>query len=74
MQTESDSAEELQSTIAGELADPVWPASLLNELLLQIHLRFKATPELAGTLLKITNSWATLVPHKVRAEPISYWV
>lgn len=36
-----ESVDELKSIIAGELSDPVWPASLLNDILLTLHARFK---------------------------------
>ena len=41
LQSPYESFDELKSIIAGELSDPSWPASLLNEILLTLHARFK---------------------------------
>lgn len=41
MQNPHESLEELQSIIACELSDPAWPSSLLNDILLTLHARFK---------------------------------
>lgn len=41
MQSPYESFDELGSIIASELSDPVWPAALLNDILLTLHARFK---------------------------------
>lgn len=41
MQSPYDSFDELKSIIASELSDPAWPATLLNDVLLTLHARFK---------------------------------
>lgn len=41
MQSPHDSFDELKSIIASELSDPAWPATLLNDVLLTLHARFK---------------------------------
>lgn len=41
MQSPYESFDELKSIIASELSDPSWPASLLNDILLTLHARFK---------------------------------
>ena len=41
MQNPHESFEELKSIIACELSDPAWPSSLLNDVLLTLHARFK---------------------------------
>ncbi|XP_027340182.1 uncharacterized protein LOC113853777 isoform X2 [Abrus precatorius] len=56
-----------RDTIA-ELSDPAWPAALLNDVLLTLHARFKASPDMAVTLLQIARIFATKVPGKVDAD------
>ncbi|GBG71889.1 hypothetical protein CBR_g10825 [Chara braunii] len=74
MQSADESADELKETIAGELTDPSWPASLLNDLLVTLHLRFKATPSMAAMLLDVAGLWVTLVPAKVDTDVLqSLW-
>ncbi|KAG6676305.1 hypothetical protein I3842_15G145100 [Carya illinoinensis] len=51
MQSPHDSFDELESIIASELSDPAWPATLLNDILLTLHARFKATPDMAVTIV-----------------------
>ncbi|KAG6554798.1 hypothetical protein Mapa_003818 [Marchantia paleacea] len=63
-----ESVDELKSIIAGELADPAWPASLLNDIVLTLHARFKATPEMAVILLDISRLFATKVPGKIDSD------
>lgn len=41
MQSPHESLDELKSIIASELSDPAWPATLLNDILLTLHARFK---------------------------------
>ncbi len=41
MQSPYDSVDELKAIITGELADSSWPASLLNDIVLTLHARFK---------------------------------
>lgn len=41
MQSPYESFDELESIIASELSDPSWPATLLNDILLTLHARFK---------------------------------
>lgn len=41
MQNPHESFEELGAIIASELSDPAWPSSLLNDILLTLHARFK---------------------------------
>ncbi|CAB4286457.1 unnamed protein product [Prunus armeniaca] len=41
MQSPHDSFDQLESIIASELSDPAWPATLLNDILLTLHARFK---------------------------------
>ncbi|XP_022926171.1 uncharacterized protein LOC111433357 isoform X1 [Cucurbita moschata] len=68
MQSPHDSFDELESMIASELSDPAWPAALLNDILLTLHARFKATPDMAVTLLQIARIFATKVPGKIDAD------
>ncbi|PON88480.1 ATPase, V1 complex, subunit H [Trema orientale] len=68
MQSPHDSFDELKSIIASELSDPAWPATLLNDVLLTLHARFKATPDMAVTLLEIARIFATKVPGKIDAD------
>ncbi|KAI4353006.1 hypothetical protein L6164_007205 [Bauhinia variegata] len=68
MQSPIDSFDELESIIASELSDPAWPAALLNDILLTLHARFKASPDMAVTLLEIARIFATKVPGKVDAD------
>ncbi|KAI5557818.1 hypothetical protein BDE02_18G129100 [Populus trichocarpa] len=68
MQLPHESFEELESIIASELSDPSWPATLLNDVLLTLHARFKATPDMAVTLLEIARIFATKVPGKIDAD------
>lgn len=41
MQNPHESFDELKFMIACELSDPTWPSTLLNEVLLTLHARFK---------------------------------
>lgn len=68
MQNPHESFDELRATIASELSDPAWPAALLNDILLTLHARFKATPAMAVTLLEIARIFATKVPGKIDAD------
>ncbi|GMJ13209.1 TPLATE-associated SH3 domain containing protein [Hibiscus trionum] len=68
MQSPHDSFDELKSIIASELSDPAWPATLLNDVLLTLHARFKATPDMAITLLELARIFATKVPGKIDAD------
>ncbi|XP_074591395.1 uncharacterized protein LOC141847287 isoform X1 [Curcuma longa] len=68
MQNPHESFEELGSIIASELSDPAWPSSQLNDILLTLHARFKATPGMAVTLLEIARIFATKVPGKIDAD------
>ncbi|KAJ4958221.1 hypothetical protein NE237_025332 [Protea cynaroides] len=68
MQSPYESFEELKSIIASELSDPAWPSTLLNDVLLTLHARFKATPDMAVTLLEIARIFATKVPGKIDAD------
>ncbi|KAL1568103.1 hypothetical protein AAHA92_03507 [Salvia divinorum] len=68
MQSPYESFDELESIIASELSDPSWPATLLNDILLTLHARFKATPDMAVTLLEIARVFATKVPGKIDAD------
>ncbi|CAN1293518.1 TSET complex member tstB [Linum perenne] len=68
MQLPYESLDELASIIASELSDPAWPAALLNDILLTLHARFKATPDMAVTLLEIARIFATKVPGKIDAD------
>ncbi|XP_077225720.1 SH3 domain-containing protein isoform X3 [Tasmannia lanceolata] len=68
MQSPHESFEELESIIACELSDPAWPPTLLNDILLTLHARFKATPDMAVTLLEIARIFATKVPGKIDAD------
>ncbi|XP_028805140.1 TSET complex member tstB [Neltuma alba] len=68
MQSPYDSFDELESIIASELSDPAWSAALLNDILLTLHARFKASPDMAVTLLEIARIFATKVPGKVDAD------
>ncbi|GMG99264.1 hypothetical protein Nepgr_001104 [Nepenthes gracilis] len=68
MQSPHESFDELKSIIASELSDPTWPAALLNDILLTLHARFKATPDMAVTLLEIARIFATKVPGKIDAD------
>ncbi|KAH7668008.1 Armadillo-like helical-containing protein [Dioscorea alata] len=68
MQNPHESFEELKDIIACELSDPAWPSALLNEVLLTLHARFKATPGMAVTLLEIARIFATKAPGKIDAD------
>ncbi|ONK62002.1 uncharacterized protein A4U43_C08F35790 [Asparagus officinalis] len=68
MQNPHESFEELGAIIASELSDPAWPSALLNDILLTLHARFKATPAMAVTLLEIARIFATKVPGKIDAD------
>ncbi|KAL1096928.1 hypothetical protein V6Z11_D05G000400 [Gossypium hirsutum] len=68
MQSPHESFDELKSIIASELSDPAWPATLLNDILLTLHARFKATPDMAVTLLELARIFATKVPGKIDAD------
>ncbi|CAN0901327.1 TSET complex member tstB [Linum grandiflorum] len=68
MQLPYESLDELESIIVSELSDPAWPAALLNDILLTLHARFKATPDMAVTLLEIARIFATKVPGKIDAD------
>ncbi|KAH7351861.1 hypothetical protein KP509_19G017700 [Ceratopteris richardii] len=68
MQSPHESFDELKAIIAGELSDPSWPASLLNEILLTLHARFKATPDMAVILLELATLFATKVPGKIDSD------
>ncbi|XP_022731492.1 uncharacterized protein LOC111286003 isoform X3 [Durio zibethinus] len=68
MQSPHESFDELKSIIASELSDPTWPATLLNDVLLTLHARFKATPDMAVTLLELARIFATKVPGKIDAD------
>lgn len=68
MQSPYESFDEIKSIIASELSDPAWPAALLNDVLLTLHARFKATPDMAVTLLEIARIFATKVPGKIDAD------
>ncbi|GKV00397.1 hypothetical protein SLEP1_g13090 [Rubroshorea leprosula] len=68
MQSPYESFDELKSIIASELSDPAWPATLLNDVLITLHARFKATPDMAVTLLEIARIFATKVPGKIDAD------
>lgn len=68
MQSPHESFDELGSIIASELSDPSWPATLLNDVLLTLHARFKATPDMAVTLLEIARIFATKAPGKIDAD------
>ena len=43
MQNPHQSFEELEAIIACELSDPAWPSTLLNDILLTMHARFKVS-------------------------------
>ncbi|KAG0603461.1 hypothetical protein M758_10G096300 [Ceratodon purpureus] len=68
MQSPYEPVEELKAIITGELADPGWPAALLNDIMLTLHARFKATPEMAVILLDISRLFATKVPGKIDSD------
>ncbi|XP_020250427.1 uncharacterized protein LOC109827820 [Asparagus officinalis] len=64
----NDSFDELKAIIASELSDPAWPSAVLNDILLTLHARFKATPAMAVTLLEVARIFATKVPGKIDAD------
>ncbi|PIA30937.1 hypothetical protein AQUCO_05300043v1 [Aquilegia coerulea] len=68
MQSPYEPFNELESIIASELSDPAWPSTLLNDILLTLHSRFKATPDMAVTLLELARIFATKVPGKIDAD------
>ncbi|XP_011625800.1 uncharacterized protein LOC18440835 isoform X2 [Amborella trichopoda] len=68
MQSPNESFEELEDIIACELSDPAWPSTLLNDVLLTLHARFKATPDMAVTLLEIARIFATKAPGKIDSD------
>lgn len=51
MQSPHESFDELKSIIASELSDPAWPATLLNDILLTLHARFKVQNG------RLSNNW-----------------
>lgn len=55
LQSPHESFDELKSIIAGELSDPSWPASLLNEILLTLHARFKVRVSIAHCLYHLKS-------------------
>ncbi|KAJ0917986.1 putative SH3 domain-containing protein [Helianthus annuus] len=68
MQSPQESFDELKLLIASEISDPSWSAALLNDVLLTLHARFKATPDMAIILLEIARIFATKVPGKIDAD------
>lgn len=56
MQSPYDSFDELESIIASELSDPAWPASLLNDILLTLHARFKVQNPKMKVVLEILSN------------------
>jgi hypothetical protein len=67
MQNPHESLDELKSIIACELSDPAWPSSLLNDVLLTLHARFKVLC-LLSLLIVYTQSFffmceLALLPH-----------
>ncbi|PQM36995.1 hypothetical protein Pyn_09880 [Prunus yedoensis var. nudiflora] len=68
MQSPHDLFDKLESIIASELSDPAWPATLLNDILLTLHARFKATPDMAVTLLEIARIFSTNATGKIDAD------
>ncbi|KAF5178346.1 Sh3 domain-containing protein, partial [Thalictrum thalictroides] len=68
MQSPYEPFDELESIIASELSDPAWPSTLLNDILLTLHARFKATPDMAVTLLEIARIFTTKVPGKIDVD------
>ncbi|KAK9055297.1 hypothetical protein SSX86_026379 [Deinandra increscens subsp. villosa] len=68
MQSPNESFDELELLIASEISDPSWSATLLNDVLLTLHARFKATPDMAVILLEIARIFATKVPGKIDAD------
>ncbi|KAJ0921750.1 hypothetical protein HanPSC8_Chr05g0195291 [Helianthus annuus] len=68
MQSPQESFDELKLLIASEISDPSWSATLLNDVLLTLHARFKATPDMAIILLEIARIFATKVPGKIDAD------
>lgn len=54
MQSPHESFDELESIIASELSDPTWPATLLNDILLTLHARFKVC---YGRILRFLSFW-----------------
>ncbi|KVI11863.1 Armadillo-type fold [Cynara cardunculus var. scolymus] len=68
MQSPEDTFDELESLIASEISDPSWSATLLNDILLTLHARFKATPDMAVILLEIARVFATKVPGKIDSD------
>ncbi|CAA0842172.1 SH3 domain-containing protein [Striga hermonthica] len=68
MQSPHESFDELESIIASKLSDPSLLATvLLNDVLLTLHTRFKATPDMAVTLQEIARIFATKVPGMIDA-------
>ncbi|KAL8191562.1 hypothetical protein R6Q57_028293 [Mikania cordata] len=68
MQSPNESFDELELLIASEISDPSWSVTLLNDVLLTLHARFKATPDMAVILLEIARIFATKVPGKIDAD------
>lgn len=63
MQSPHDSFDELESIIASELSDPSWPATLLNDILLTLHARFKVCRtygkyNLSFQILRFSPCWS----------------
>ncbi|KAI3782318.1 hypothetical protein L2E82_12360 [Cichorium intybus] len=68
MQSPEESFDELKLLIASEMSDPSWSSTLLNDILLTLHARFKATPDMAVILLELARVFATKVPGKIDAD------
>eukprot|EP00850_Spirogloea_muscicola_P010313 SM000060S19645 [mRNA] locus=s60:313681:321369:+ [translate_table: standard] len=68
MQSAAENYDELRSIILGELHDPAWTPAVLNELLVTLHLRFKASPELVLMVLDIAGLFVDRVPAKIDTD------
>ncbi|KAL4571181.1 hypothetical protein LXL04_017933 [Taraxacum kok-saghyz] len=68
MQSPEESFDELKLLVASEITDPCWSSTLLNDILLTMHARFKATPDMAVILLELARVFATKVPGKIDAD------
>eukprot|EP00850_Spirogloea_muscicola_P007938 SM000041S15497 [mRNA] locus=s41:434327:443553:- [translate_table: standard] len=68
MQSVAENYDELRSIILGELHDPAWTPAVLNELLVTLHLRFKASPELVLMVLDIAGLFVDRVPAKIDTD------
>ncbi|KAI5417984.1 hypothetical protein KIW84_042569 [Lathyrus oleraceus] len=65
---ESTHPESIRRTSSVSNGTAAWSACLLNDVLLTLHARFKASPDMVVTFLEIDRTFATKVLGKVDAD------